>query len=53
MPPGVDDPDKMYAVRSGDFVTTGSHTGLVTAPLHATVVARFAAIGESQLTLVG
>lgn len=40
-------------LRIGDFVTTGSHTGLVTAPLRAAVVARFAAIGESQLTLVG
>jgi 2-keto-4-pentenoate hydratase len=39
-------------LRAGDFVTTGSHTGLVTAPLRAAVVARFAEIGESQLTLV-
>ncbi len=23
VPPGVDDPDIMYAVRSGDFVTDG------------------------------
>jgi 2-keto-4-pentenoate hydratase len=39
-------------LRAGDFVTTGSHTGFVSAPLRAAVVARFAAIGESQLTLV-
>jgi len=39
-------------LRQGDFVTTGSHTGLVLAPLRAPVIARFAGIGEATLTLV-
>ena len=40
-------------LKAGDFITTGSHTGLHIAPLRAPVIARFAGLGESQLTLVG
>jgi 2-keto-4-pentenoate hydratase len=38
-------------LKAGDYVTTGTHTGLVIAPPGVPVVARFAGIGESQLTL--
>ncbi|MGH7013353.1 MAG: 2-keto-4-pentenoate hydratase [Stellaceae bacterium] len=38
---------------AGTFITTGSHTGLCIAPLRAPVIARFAGLGEAQLTLVG
>jgi 2-keto-4-pentenoate hydratase len=38
-------------LKAGDFVTTGTHTGLVIAPPGVPVVARFAGIGESQLIL--
>jgi 2-keto-4-pentenoate hydratase len=40
-------------LKAGDFVTTGTHTGLSIAPLRAPVVARFGGLGEAQLTLVG
>jgi 2-keto-4-pentenoate hydratase len=39
------------ALKKGDLVTTGSHTGITIAPLGAKVSARFAAIGEAELTL--
>jgi len=38
-------------LKAGDYVTTGSHTGLVIATPGTPVVARLAFIGESQLTL--
>jgi 2-keto-4-pentenoate hydratase len=38
-------------LKAGDYVTTGSHTGLVIASPGAPVVARFSGIGETQLTL--
>ena len=39
------------ALKAGDYVTTGTHTGLVVAAPGAPVVARFAGIGEAQLVL--
>jgi len=39
-------------LKAGDFVTTGTHTGLSIAPPRAPVIARFTGLGEAQLTLV-
>lgn len=39
-------------LRSGDIVTTGSHTGMYEAPVGAEVTAKFAGIGEASLILV-
>jgi 2-keto-4-pentenoate hydratase len=39
------------ALRRGDIVTTGSHTGLTVAPLGARVVVRFEGLGEAVLDL--
>ena len=36
----------LTALRAGDIVTTGSHTGLTVAPVGAHVVARFAGLGD-------
>jgi len=38
------------AVKRGDIVTTGSHTGMLDAPAGSTVTARFDGIGEASLT---
>jgi len=38
-------------IAAGDFVTTGTHTGLVFAEPGATVTVRFAGLGEATLTL--
>ncbi|HUZ73480.1 MAG TPA: fumarylacetoacetate hydrolase family protein [Stellaceae bacterium] len=40
-------------LRSGDIVTTGSHTGVAIAPPGARVAVRFAGLGEAVLTLAG
>ncbi len=40
-------------LRSGDIVTTGSHTGVAIAPPGARVTVRFAGLGEATLTLAG
>ena len=39
------------ALRAGDMVTTGTHTGMFAAPLGSHVVARFAGLGEVSLRL--
>jgi len=39
------------ALRKGDIVTTGSHTGVTVAPLGARVTARFEGLGEAVLAL--
>ena len=38
------------AIKRGDIVTTGSHTGMLDAPAGSTVTARFEGIGEATLT---
>jgi len=38
-----------HALRRGDVVTTGSHTGMFDAPAGAQVTARFEGIGEARL----
>jgi 2-keto-4-pentenoate hydratase len=38
------------ALKKGDIVTTGSHTGMFDAPAGATVTAKFEGIGEASLT---
>jgi 2-keto-4-pentenoate hydratase len=40
------------ALRTGDIVTTGSHTGITIAPLGSRVTARFDGLGEAVMELV-